>query len=383
MIIDYLIRASGKDLPLDKEALTLPFRITPTQSHPFLLLGDYFQSIEAFILENIDLLLEIAGKLCDTTITRTDIEKIMIRAQKHGAFHHVAEIELASRNGRAKFALAAFLSSNRRWFDREYRNLKLLEKRAKQLQLLPELYFRGQHTIKRAGGGTETFLFLAMEWLEGFHEWHFREHAAAPEDSIVIWDQDCGHRLAHREQAQEIFRQVGFILTIFYDPENFFRVARWQHAAGDFVVNTDHGHTKLKLTTVRHYGPIVDLEVDNVPDPLMPLTFFFLELATLARLDRQEGVGKCLWCGNWCLQPLATGIFEALQLKAEHGEFLHRRPLEFLALLKSFSLGELSALLEYTISSLDYLDSETVGLLSTNWRENAKDLWQVIQRFQI
>ena len=50
MKIRYLFSASKGDIPLEPEELALPFKITPTQEHPFLTLKDYFDATGQFIL---------------------------------------------------------------------------------------------------------------------------------------------------------------------------------------------------------------------------------------------------------------------------------------------------------------------------------------------
>lgn len=383
MIVQYIVQAPGHDILLTKEDLSLPFKITPAQDHPFLKLGDYFGSIRSFVLEEKrDSFLSILSDLLGSDISGNNIEKVLIRSEKHGAFHHVASIELLTGLGSVKFALATFLSSNKEWFEREAHNLNELGNKAGPLHFLPKVYLCGHHTVVK-NHQIETLFFILMEWLHGFHEWHLSPDPKAEEDRIVIWDQDQGHRRATGVEAQEIFRLVPYILTICFDTEDYRRIYLWQNAAGDFVVRTSATSTEVMLTTVRDYSQILTSNQCARLQPLMAMTFFFLELVTLIRLDREEGVGNLIWCGDWCLEPALNGFFEALQEKVFRKELPCEAYPEFLALLKSFTPQEFSGLLEHTISSLQHIDPNEVNCLTSKISQHAEELHHVIQKFQL
>ncbi len=383
MRLQYLFRSPGSDIELGDSQLHLPFKITPTQSHPFLILRDYFEAIKSFILGDARKAFErILEEVLGSPVSLNDVDMLLIRSEKHGAFHHVASIEFIMNKAAAKFALATFLSSNEHWFRNECANLEEIQLLTKPYQFTPRLYLKGRHEIARRGQA-ETLFFMVSQWLEGYHEWHLYRRSNEKGSNITVWDDDQGHRPVSRQEAREIFYEIGFILTYCYDFAEHRRVGRWSNAAGDFVVGSKAGSTEVMLTTVRDYAPVVDIESLKSNQPLMPLTFFFFETLTLARLDRHEGVGNLLWCEDWCIFPVIKGIFDALEEKASQGKLPPTMPSEFLLLLKSFTPEEIETLLQYTLTQLGNTNPQLPGYLTLRLAQHAQELYDTIQMFQI
>ncbi len=383
MKFQYVFRSHGSDIELAESDLCLPFKISPTKVHPFLTLRDYFDAIRSFLVERMsDRLKWTLGEALGSTISVGDMNRLLIRSEKHGAFNHVASIEFITNKGTAKFALATFLSSSERWFRSESANLERLQLVTSPYQFTPRLYLKGQYEITR-NGQAETLFFLMSQWLEGFYEWHLHRDLKKNECDVVIWDHDRGRRLASREEVQEIFYKIGFILATCYDPEEYRRVGLWSNAAGDFVVGRRGSVTDILLTTVRDYSPVLDAQQVKPGQSLMPMTFFFLETLTLIRLDREEGIGDLLWCEDWCLDWAVKGIFDAFEEKARQAKLPAAMPSEFITVLKSFTPEEIKTLLQYTVTRLGNTNPELYKYVATRLGKYADELYNTIQRSPI
>jgi hypothetical protein len=53
MMVEYRFASQGGDLPVDSQTLDRPFLLSPTESHPFLTLRDYFDAIRQFVLQRL------------------------------------------------------------------------------------------------------------------------------------------------------------------------------------------------------------------------------------------------------------------------------------------------------------------------------------------
>ncbi|MBU1904993.1 MAG: hypothetical protein KJ573_15555, partial [Proteobacteria bacterium] len=91
MTIEYLFSAPKEDIPAGLDELSLPFKITPSEQHPFLTLGDYFEAIKRFILiDQGKPLVRILKESFSNRIDFNTIERILIRSEKHGVLYHLA-----------------------------------------------------------------------------------------------------------------------------------------------------------------------------------------------------------------------------------------------------------------------------------------------------
>jgi hypothetical protein len=52
MIVEYLFSSPKGDIPITPDDLRTSFKITPSENHPFLTLGDYFKAIEEFVTKH-------------------------------------------------------------------------------------------------------------------------------------------------------------------------------------------------------------------------------------------------------------------------------------------------------------------------------------------
>ncbi len=113
MKIQYLFSSENGDIPIDNEDLKRPLLISPSNPHPFLTLGDYFNAMKKFILkEKASIPSDPINGAFDQKIDPSSTEKILIRSEKHGSLYHVASLEVFTGNSRYKFALSTALSQD-------------------------------------------------------------------------------------------------------------------------------------------------------------------------------------------------------------------------------------------------------------------------------
>ena len=110
MMVQYLFSSSEGDVPLDDKTLDRAFLLNPFEAHSFLTLRDYFQSIERFILDRVEVLVEKSK----TALSPDRIGEMLIRSEKHGTLYHVASVEIAGDGTKRKFAVSTAFSEPRK-----------------------------------------------------------------------------------------------------------------------------------------------------------------------------------------------------------------------------------------------------------------------------
>ena len=116
MHFQFLLSDSRGDIKLSPEDLKQPFLISPDEQHSSLTLADYFGALQKFIM------LDDGNLLCSalikqgqhTDISLSDISGVIIRSEKHGAFYHIASVEITGFKKIIKFAVTTALSETAR-----------------------------------------------------------------------------------------------------------------------------------------------------------------------------------------------------------------------------------------------------------------------------
>ncbi|SPD73684.1 conserved hypothetical protein [uncultured Desulfobacterium sp.] len=346
MITEFLFSSPDGDIPLGAQDLERPFLITPSQSHPFLTLADYFNSLKAFILSETAIQSICSSREGSVNSHDLDpIEKILIRSEKHGVLYHLASVEVFSNSQRLKLAISTAISGHgRQWLDREDGILNQLNA-SFNLPYLPKIFYRAEVTCQR-GQMCESLLMLLSEWFESFHEWHMTIDQRDNMQKICIWDHINGNRQASPKEAFEIFRQAAMILTLYYDTSNFYQIHPWHHAAGDFIVRSKEGDIDVRLTTARGYCSLMDYFSVDFVNPVIAIIYFFLNMTVRMRLDRLDGVGETTWAGDFSVEAVTRGFFDALETMEKQGRYGLVRVKDLISLLGSFKEEELEALFQ-------------------------------------
>ena len=301
----YLLSDQHGDIELCAEDLEQPFLLSPTEKHPFLTLADYFGVLEKFIMSD-------EGNFLHSVLKKhalTDISEVIIRSEKHGAFYHIASIEISAPEEHAKLAVTSALSeSARKSLDVEYCILQQLS--AMNSEVIPQIYSK-KSVIWEIDSGSEEFLLVSGEWFDGFHEWHLSEDAESGERRILLWDYNNGYRYLTAVESHELLCQVAYILTFLYDQVSFRQIYPWHHGAGDFVAKTEAGGTvSVKLITARQYAPLVQFERAEDSDRLVAAIHFLLNLTLRIRLDRLDGVGEPAWLDEFAIDAAVKSLLE-------------------------------------------------------------------------
>ena len=383
MIIKYLFSDPGGDIQARPTDLERPFLITPKESHPFLTLGDYFHSLKSFIFrDNGKHLLAILIERFNKDIALEGINEVLIRTEKHGAFYHIASIEILSDATPVKLCVSTALTQKaRKSLADDFKLINLLDQTFK-FSYLPKVYFKGDiecHSV----AGAETFSMLLAEWLEDYHEWHLSMDEKTKKQRLCIWDQKKGIQYASEDDGFEIFRQISKILTLYYNTKDFSQIYPWHNAAGDFIVRNRDGNIDVKLTTVRKYEPFKASVSEDDISPMIAEVYFFLNMSLQMRLDKFDGVRDVAWAGDFSVQAAVEGFFEALNIMESEGRFYPGKVNEMLALLKMFDKEEIQKLTASMIHLYQMEDPDDLSVMEIHLKDHVSRLYETIQSFHL
>jgi hypothetical protein len=362
--VAYLAASPQGELTLGPDDLARPFRVTPDETHPFLTLGDYLDTLRSLVLEAGPALFCNRRAMTRCRPLREDLETVTICTEKHGALYHIARVEV--RAGGDRFLLCATTALSDRakaWLAREAGILRELHHRF-DLPPLP----RPVRLEERPCGARDhglSALVLLTDWFEGFHEWHLGPVEEREPTRVRIWDQTRGHRWASGKEVASLFREAARILTRLYDLGGFLQLRAWHHAAGDFVVRPRRGLLAVRLTTARRYEPLPGLGEESGLHPAVALTYFFIDAMLRMRLDREEGLGGFLWAGDDALEAAVAGFFQAVDERRGSESPLLAGDLDLAGLLRSFSPGELRTLHEPILQSFTRADPSEQSLVES------------------
>ncbi len=383
MVIKYLFSAPKGDIPVGADDLQRPFLISAGERHPFLTLGNYFEAIKDFILmDHGRPLTTVLREQLRSDIGPDSIHEILIRTEKHGALYHLASVEVVSGRQSLKMCVSTAVSENgKAWLKHEFDLLKFLNSKL-ALPYLPVPHFEGDVKV-RSDYGNESLSMFLTEWFENYHEWHLSMDEKGEKQGICVWDLKNGHWFASKEQGFEIFRQASKILTLYYDTRDFNQIYPWHHAAGDFIVRSKDGIIDVKLTTARKYEPIMLFSSKDTIDPVVALTYFFLNLSIRMRLDRLDGVGVRAWAGGFSVEALIQGFFEGLRIMEAEGRYGLGQVRDLLSLFKGFDQEELAGLFYPLLDMYAKEDPGDFSVIQANLGSHTKELYEAIQGFSL
>ncbi|MBW2615507.1 MAG: hypothetical protein JRD02_04970 [Deltaproteobacteria bacterium] len=381
MLIEYLFSGPKGDIPIGPDELAIPFKISPSENHPFLTLKDYFEAIKEFILEDHGKpLIAVIRERSNKDISQDTIQKILIRSEKHGDLYHLASVEIFIGTKSVKLSVSTAVSEKGKgYLHHEFDILKFLD-RTFNLPYLPKPYFAG--AIERhAGPSKESLSMVLADWFEDYHEWHLSIEKESGKQRVCIWDLKNGHGFASEEESHEIFKKAARILTLYYDTQNFSQIYPWHHAAGDFIVKRTNGIIDVKLTTARRYESFMGFFSDENVDPVIALIYFFLNLTIKMRLDRLDGLGDTVWAGGFSVEAATKGFFEALRIIETEGRYYPGKVDDLISLLKSFSPEEIEKLLHSLLEMYRKDDPGDFSIIQSNLKGHVNQLYRAIQGF--
>jgi len=382
MIIKYLFSSPEGDISLTREDLAKPFLISPSERHPFLTLGDYFEALKAFIFKDHgEPLVRVLREVLNREIDLYNIRKMVIRSEKHGVIYHLASVEIFIDDKSIRLSVSTAVSeTGKEWLADEYKILISLNASFK-LPYLPKVYFKGEVAAPAGRKKTGTLAMFLGEWFENYYEWHISTDEDNKSHKICIWDRQNGNRYASGKEAFEIFRQASKILTLYYDANNFSQIYPWHHAAGDFIVNAGENKIEVRLTTARKYQSLMDSLLQGSADPMIAVVYFFLNLTIRIRLDRLDGVGETVWAGDFSVDAATEGFFWALRIMNREGRFNHGEVKDFLSLMQSFEKGEIETLFQPLLGLYQDHSPADISVIQANLKPHVNRLYQTLQDF--
>ena len=339
--------------------------------------GDYFTAVHRFIEDKGRIgLTNALRKSVGHSITAADLGTVRIYLEKHGHFYHPARITVAVANRRPAFVVnVAVTKIGRSYLREDFGNIRLLNDRF-PYRFLPQVYCKGGATLPGRSQRLELFL---GEWLEGYHEFHLSGEPAEMNSRLVVWDPVKGTHPLSKQQRIDVYRQIAFILTAYYDLETFEQIFAWHNAAGDFIVRTDAGQSNLRLITVRKYAPLftdIPRDADTI---LQALLIFWLNLSIRIRLDRIDGVGEFGCADDDMVDATLNGFFDGLALQVRFGRIPKELPDLFAGYLKALASDDRDTLLDGIIGRLNGHPSEK-ALIRKHLKRHGEKMTQAIHR---
>jgi hypothetical protein len=369
-------------LELSPEDLEKPFLTSPSEKHPFLTLKDYFGALQKFIISGNGAILSPALRKQNLQhIALADIAEVVISSEKHGAFYHIASIALSGLEKKVQFAVTTALSAPAKAaLVEEY--FIMQELAGMNPVFLPEFYCR--ESVKwKTDSGSEEFLMVLGEWLNGYHEWHTSDDPESGSHKIQLWDYENGCRFLTDTESYEMLRQAAYILTYYYDQASFCQIYPWHHGAGDFVVKTGSGALSVKLITARQYEPLVHFDQAEEADRLVAAIHFLLNLCVRIRLDRLDGVGEPAWLDDFAVQAAVEGFFAGLRATAATNRLMIGPLADLLGILQTFDAREIGAMYDSLLRIYADEDHDDFRLIQARLPEHASQLYTVLQSFSL
>ncbi|MCG6916993.1 MAG: hypothetical protein LJE89_05525 [Deltaproteobacteria bacterium] len=308
-------------IPQDQVTVEAEVRAIPLPAGPHgkdgeiaLRYGPYLEAVHHLLLkDDYQKLLQALGSRLSRVVSVEEIDCLEIRSEKHGAFYHVARVDVWVSGQKVSFAVnVAAIPEARNQLARDFRLLENLNKRY-NYQFLPNVYFKGAGSYREKGKPAKWLHMFVAEWFSNFHEFHLHRDEVRGSTRVLLWDPDRASVYLSEHQCQELYRQAARILTLYYDYNNFKQIFPWHHAAGDFVLKEDQGKVDVRLITIRDYGAVVDFTSRKKAAKLLGLILFFLHLTIQMRIDRLDGVGQVVWAEDHCLQGTIAGFFAGLE----------------------------------------------------------------------
>jgi hypothetical protein len=374
----FLLSDQHGDITLSAEDIEQPFLINPSEKHPFLTLADYYGALQKFITQDDGHALQSILKEHDTF---AHISEIIIRSEKHGAFYHIASVEIIGLGEKIKLAVTTALSETARSFLAE-EAIILQQLSGIAAGFLPTIYCKESLTWQ-AESGSEKFFLVLGEWLDGYHEWHLSDDPESGDRRIHLWDYKKGYRFLSNAESYELLRQAAYILTYYYDQVDFRQIYPWHHGAGDFVTKCDSGTISVKLITARQYEPLVQFDQAEEADRLVAAIQFLLNLGLRMRLDRLDGVGEPAWLGVFAVHAAVNGFFAGLAATQAQDRLSIGPVADFLEIMQSFEAQEIYDMHESLLEIYAEEDQDDFRLIQAKLPGHAAELHEVLQGFSL
>lgn len=337
--------------------------------------GEYYGAARAFLEADECRFIQDAVE-ARTGARPEKIEEITIDLLKHGAFYHPACVTVSADRKNYPFVLNLAASDRGiEGIEKEVGLLHFLNERY-ALPYIPKVYGYGKDSCT---GGQPVAMFIG-DWFEGYQEFHLSGQGTG--NRIMVWDEEKGGFPLAPDQAEEIYRQIAYILTSYYDPEAFREIFPWHHGAGDFIIRIDPKNPSkidVRLVTVRGYGsPFMKGPAEDPGVLLQGLLIFLTHLSIRNRLDRLDGVGEVGWIDERIVAPTVDGFLAAIALKETPKGFPDSLLSCFIDVLHTHGAKEIDELCTALAGAYPDAAPET-QVIRKNLKAHAKRLYKSIR----
>ncbi len=335
--------------------------------------GSYFEALVRLLGQDRYRPLRSAlSQLLRRSVTVSEIQELAVVSQKHGAFYHVAQVQVRIAEHYHSLLVNSAVGTARQTFlASEYAVLRELTKSFPH-GFLPRVFFLGMSRCRSEQGSPFALKCFLGEWFEGYHEFHLTRRGEADGISIKVWDAHSRDPLLKVEESRLLYRLATLILTTYYDPKSFRQIYPWRHAAGDFILMRRNPGLKVRLITARGYFPLVTMEGGDPSDRWIPLVHFFLNLSLHMRLDRLDGTGELAWASADSLQGVISGFLAGWRQKATKDPELPQ-PAKVLEVLQRFTVDEWLAFAPLVLDN-GFEEPEELEFLESQLEEHATSL---------
>ncbi len=337
---------------------------------------EYLEFIKNFLVsrwtEVVEVLKELSGQ------EHLQIDVIEIVAEKSGSDYHPASVRFTTPLG--QIPLVANVAVTPRGRSRLRRDFELLRDfwAKGEGRFLPQPYLINNEKEFMAAESDDSMVMFLGQWLEGFYEFHLTRLTEDEELAVVVWDMESGLKIFSVNQARDIYKQTAFILTHYFDLNEYKEIFPWHHAAGDFI--TRLGPTlQVKLITVRQYAPRIQSDRDFKLDPYEAALLFFCNLTIRNRVDRLDGVGEMVWGPNGILEATVAGFFDSLKTRENVGSIEEGFSDRLISICKKLDLIAWTQLFDGTLESFSP-NAPDYGLIENSLPEHIFEVYQLFHR---
>ncbi|SMC26963.1 hypothetical protein SAMN02746041_02825 [Desulfacinum hydrothermale DSM 13146] len=340
-----------------------------SQDLPPVRYADYFSALESALTSHgMQALREALGSAWGAAVKPEEIDRVHVESVKHGAFYHVARMEVAVGSQRISLAMNSAFTPHRQAV--MHRELKALDRvsAGPGAPFFPRCHYQGQYPCVDVNEKVHRVSYFLAQWFDGYHEFHLRDAPGA--QNLHVWDGSPDGILLGGREAAAVFREGARILTLCLDRATFEQVYPWHHAAGDMVVRCGGRAPRLRVISARDYRAIVP-GGQEAHERLAAIMSFFYVLTLRLRLDRHEGTGRLLWADGVWVPAMVEGFWKGWvegqprSLDSETGALREA--------LLGFSAQDWAVFGEYLLDDL-IVDPEEAAFIASKLGEHGKDL---------
>lgn len=361
-----------------KELASVAMPVGPFRQELRLHYGPYFDALSSFLLRDRCRALQLVlPRHLHRTVALSEISKIDIISEKHGAFYHVARLRVHLPKETCSMAINVAVTPQQQAFLENESALLTHLSSSSADHFLPTPYLVGETAYCAENGRGHMLKLLIAEWFNDFHEFHLGKNLKESPPIIKVWDAGAPGLALNQQQTRSLYHGAATILTACLDGRSFRQIYPWHHAAGDFIVKTYGDSVELRLITVRDYRCLLAPGLGD-ESLLAAILHFFLNMSLRMRLDRLDGVGEPAWAAPDCLEPLLAGFLKSWEQKAQADPHLPSCG-KLLGVLHSFRQDDWLPLAEMVLAD-GLVEADELDFIKPLLKEHVAELTTAIDK---